>query len=107
MSHVICQAQLRKIMNNAENLTLIEGSFSCEEAKEILMNLFSTKMQFHKMKNFSSLERFGKGDEHALNRISKLKESTEILVKLLEKAHLEKKKLIIHSNINIVLDDDH
>jgi hypothetical protein len=33
-------------MNNIEKLNLIEGRFSDEEAKEILMNIFSTKINF-------------------------------------------------------------
>ena len=39
-------------MNKMEQLNLIEGNFSDEEAKEILMNIISTKIHFHEMKNF-------------------------------------------------------
>lgn len=38
---------------------LIEGSFSDEEAKDVLKNFFESKIHFHEMRNFSSEERFG------------------------------------------------
>ena len=49
-------------MNKIEKLNLIEGNFSGEEAKEILMNVFLAKIHYHELKNFSSQERFGKDD---------------------------------------------
>ena len=45
-------------MNKTENLNLIEGNFSIEEAKEILMNIFLTKIHFHEMKNFENTNIF-------------------------------------------------
>ena len=33
------------------NLSLINGVYSSEEAKEILMNVFASKIQFHELKN--------------------------------------------------------
>jgi len=39
-------------MNNKENLTLINGSFHPTEAQELLLNVFSTKIQFHHLKKF-------------------------------------------------------
>lgn len=92
-------------MSKTEKLTLIEGTFSCEEAKEVLLNIFSTKIQFHVMKNFSSIERLGKEDKNANKRIPKLKKSTEKLLKVIKQAEAKNKKLVITSEINIVLSD--
>ena len=47
-------------MKKNETFNLIDGVFSVDEAREILMNIFSTKIQFHEMKNLSSEERFEK-----------------------------------------------
>ena len=52
-----------------KKLKLIEGKFLHDEAKEILRNIFSAKINFHQMKNFSSQERFGKDDKTAVKKI--------------------------------------
>lgn len=88
-------------MNKTEKLTLIEGTFSNEEAKEILMNIFYTKINFHEVKNFSSIERFGEADANAQKRIPHLKQSVEKLTKFLAEANTSKKKIIINSEIII------
>ncbi|HSF56047.1 MAG TPA: hypothetical protein VLA71_19985 [Algoriphagus sp.] len=93
-------------MNNSEKLKLIEGSFSYEEAREVLMELFSAKINFHEMRNFSSRERFGKEDENSIKRIALLKESTKKLAKFLEHAKSGQKKLIINSHIDLILADE-
>ncbi len=86
-------------MNKTEKLTLIEGTFSNEEAKEILMNLFSAKIDFHELKNFSSIERFGEVDATAQKRIPQLKHEVEKLTKLLAEANTSKKQITINSEI--------
>jgi hypothetical protein len=90
-------------MNKIQRLNLIEGNFSDEEAKEILMNIFLTKIHFHEMKNFSSQERFGKQDEIATKRIPLLKKETEKMLQIMSEAKLKNKKLLITSEINISL----
>lgn len=90
-------------MNKTEKLTLIEGTFSDEEAKEILMNIFSTKINFHEVKNFSSIERFGEVDATAQKRIPDLKREVEKLTKILAEARANNKQITINSEINISL----
>ena len=92
-------------MEVTKKLTLIEGSFTAEEAKEILLNMYSTKINFHEMKNFSSQERFGMEDEIAKMRIPKLKNEIENVLQLVSVADLNKNKLIITSEINISLSE--
>jgi hypothetical protein len=93
-------------MSNFENLNLIDGVFSNEEAKEILMNVFSTKILFHELKNFSSEERFGKPDKTASKRIPELKKEVEKVLQILSEAKINNKTLRISSEINIKLLDD-
>ena len=50
-------------MKNNNKLTLIDGTFSHLEAKEILSGIVASKINFHNIKNWSSRERFGKDDE--------------------------------------------
>ena len=92
-------------MEVTKKLTLIEGSFTAEEAKEILLNMYSTKINFHEMKNFSSQERFGMEDEIAKMRIPKLKNEIENVLQLVSVADLNKNKLMITSEINISLSE--
>ena len=56
-------------MTNTQTLKLIEGQFQHEKAKEMLLNLYAAKINFHQMKNFGSQERFGKDDAIAQDRI--------------------------------------
>jgi hypothetical protein len=93
-------------MNKKEQLNLIEGCFSDEEAKGMLTNIFLTKINFHEMQNFSSQERFGKQDKIAKKRIPELKKETEKLLQIITEAKLKNKKLLITSEINISLTDE-
>jgi hypothetical protein len=88
-------------MTKNKKLKLIEGEFHYDEAKEILTNIYSAKINFHQMKNFSSHERFGKDDETAKQRIPALKKEIIKLEKIFLKAQKQNKKLIIGSEINI------
>ena len=69
-----------------KKLKLIEGKFLHDEAKEILRNIFSAKINFHQMKNFSSRERFGKDDKTAVKKIPILKKELLKLDKILAEA---------------------
>ena len=93
-------------MTNNEKLKLIDGDFIHEEAKEILMSIFSAKINFHQMKNFSSQERFGKDDETAVERIPALKHEIAKLNTILSAAKAQNKRLTIISEINISLSNE-
>jgi hypothetical protein len=93
-------------MNKIEKLTLIEGDFYFDEAKEILMTMFSSKINFHNIQNCSSQERFGKDDEVAQKRIPVLRNEIKKLEKILLEAKEKNKKLVINSEINISLSED-
>lgn len=95
-----------ELTTKIEKLKLIEGSFQTDEAKEILMNVFSTKIQFHNLKNFSSQERFGKADEFAENRILELKNEIKKFQKILEQARVNNHKIHISSEIKITISND-
>jgi hypothetical protein len=93
-------------MKPTEKLTIIDGSFTYEEAKEILINIFSSKINFHTMKNWSSQERFGKEDEIAQKRIPALRKEIKKLDTILTKAKAKNKKLVVSSEINIAIQED-
>ncbi len=88
-------------MKNTKELTLMNGNYSSDEAREILFNLFSNKINFHQMKNFSSQERFGKESKTALKRITQLKKSMLVASKIIDKAKKNNETLEILSEIKI------
>ncbi|MGM9509422.1 hypothetical protein ACS5NO_16920 [Larkinella sp. GY13] len=93
-------------MNKLETLSLIEGNFSVEEAWEILMALYSAKINFHRMRDFSSRERFGRPDEAAQKRIPELQKEKEKVSQIVSEAKSKNKRLIITSGIELCLSDD-
>ena len=98
--------KLKSAMNKNNKLTLIKGNFSNEEASEILVNLISSKISFHQLKNFSSQEQFGKEDKIANKRIPALKKELEKLKKILLVAKKKNTRLLVSSEINITLLED-
>lgn len=92
-------------MDTTEKLVLITGQFAPEDAKDILTNVFSTKMQFHEMKNFSSQVRFGKDDDTAVKRIPELKGSLDKSLEMVAKAKSKNQQLVITAEIKIQLID--
>lgn len=62
-------------MKNIEQFNLIDGKFSRSDAKEILLKLINSKIQFHEEKIFSLNERFGQNDKNSIKRIPILLES--------------------------------
>lgn len=90
-------------MNNQQQFKFIEGNFSTKESREVLQGVFSSKIQFHQMKNFSLHERFGKDDEIALNKITQLRKSIAEIISMIEFAEKEGLQLEIKSEIVINL----
>jgi hypothetical protein len=90
-------------MKVIKELKLIEGNFSPEEAREILMSVFLSKIHFHQNKNLSSEERFGKEDFTALKRIPELQGSMGIISKLIEEAKQNNETFEITSEVKISL----
>lgn len=58
---------------------LIYGEYSIDEALEIIENLFFSKIDFHKRKDFSNEIRFGYPHEQSRKRIQELSASFESL----------------------------
>lgn len=94
------------LMKNTETLTIIDGNFTPDEAKEILSNMFSSKINFHNIKNWSSQERLGQDDAVAQKRIPALRNEMEKLEGILSEAKSKKKRLVVNSQIKITLQDE-
>lgn len=88
-----------QLMKNQNSFSLIDGAFSPIETRELLFSIFKSKIRFHRLKNFSSQERFGKDDEKALDRMLQLKETLVSISKVLEAAEKEDKIVEIKAEI--------
>ncbi len=84
-----------------KELILIEGAFSPEDAREVLMNAYTSKINFHNLKNLTSFEMVGKEDELAVKRITELKSVLSQVRELIAEAKEKDMKLVIHSTISI------
>lgn len=82
---------------------LIDGTFSADDASEILNYLINKKINFHKARNFSSEIRFGKSDKDSIKRSKELIESKAQMNEVIKKAIADNKKLKIKSKISIEL----
>ena len=80
---------------------LIDGRFTAEDARELLMDLFSKKANFHEVRNFSANERFGKDDPHHLQRIDVLTRNMEQINAFFGELLAKGKQVRIHSVVNI------
>lgn len=89
------------IANKTSAVKLIDGTFIPEEAKDILLSMYRSKIHFHEMKNFSSKERFGAEDKNSVKRIPLLKKSMEKISKLIQKAEQRGETLQIKADVNI------
>ena len=92
-------------MKKIETVNLIKGTFAPEDAKEILMELLNSKINFHNLKNWSSKERFGKPDSFSTQKLEYLNEARENLKIFLAEAINQKKNITINSTIEIKIED--
>lgn len=80
---------------------LINGLYTPDEAKEILLTMVDSKINFHKLKSLSSLVRCNQPNEESEGRINELKEAKSQLLELIQKAREENTHLRIESTVHI------
>lgn len=90
-------------MKDDKKYMLINGRFAPIDAKEILLTFINHKINYNKLKNFSSEERHGEPDEHAKQRVEELKYMREKVLQIIEEAIAQKKDLQIESVVKIGL----
>lgn len=68
------------VMYKTETVNLINGTFAPEEAKELLLELLNSKINFHSRKNWSSQERFGKPELVSKQKMEYLAEARNKII---------------------------
>jgi hypothetical protein len=71
-------------MENKSSISLIDGVFTPEEAREVVLKLLDYKINFHKIKNFCNEEKCGESVQASLDRIDALRASKAKFEALLE-----------------------
>ena len=93
-------------MTKTETIKLIKGNFTPGDAKEILREIFSSKINFHNLKNWSSEERFGKPDLYSRQRVTELRADWKQVEKFIDEAESFNKNLSINAPIKIEMLDE-
>lgn len=88
-------------MESNLKLSLINGIYSTEEAKEILMNVFASKIQFHELKNLRSIVINDVEDPSSVLRVRQLRQAIDEFNLLLKQAEENNLELSINSLIEI------
>jgi hypothetical protein len=82
---------------------LINGTFSAEEGKDIILNLLNHKIHFHTVRSLSYWEKTGNKDNESLKRLGELKATRENFLKLFDDPNFNAKNLSVASLIQIDL----
>lgn len=92
-------------MQMTQTTKLIEGKYSPQEAKEILIDLINNEINFLRLKNLSSEIRFGKPDSASWNRAEELDAARKELLQILQDAKNTQKCIAINSSIQIRIEN--
>lgn len=89
--------------SDVKSYSLIQGVFSPEEARQVLMTLIHDKISFHQRNDWSRRERLGETDPPGRRRIDELMATREALNLLLADVEAQGKDLVISCNIDVTL----
>jgi hypothetical protein len=88
-------------MNSNQEFSFIDECLSPNDALEILINLYNSKIQFLEIKRFSSKIRYGIENESDKKKIIQLRENLQNITNLLKNSNFT--KIEIKSIVNISL----
>jgi hypothetical protein len=89
-------------MNNTNQFKLISGEFSSKQAKDILTDLYSSKIKFHSVCALRHEEKYSKTSSFHADRIFELKSERDQILKFLENRTADE-KVKIESTISITI----
>jgi hypothetical protein len=88
-------------MEQRKDFDLINTTFDPVDARDLLVSMLDSKINYHVIKNLSNQERYGMKDEHSLRRINELKQSWMEISQLLDDAQKAGIDVFISSSIKI------
>jgi hypothetical protein len=90
-------------MENSNQFKLIDGIFMPEEAQKIILELINTKINYHKLDDFSNHIRFNNDPAFSKGRVAELMDTSQSVKELIEFAMKNQLQLKINSEITIEL----
>ncbi|MDP5172392.1 MAG: hypothetical protein NWR72_19260 [Bacteroidia bacterium] len=88
-------------MSKLHQFTLIDNTYSAEEARRVLLSLINDKIKFLDMQILSMQERFGSDTKHMEERVSELLRDRARINEVLQAAIAGQATLEIKSVVNI------
>lgn len=85
---------------NKHTTRIIDGTFTADKAKELLIELIDHKINFHNMEKFSHKICYGEDLEHSEKRIKELTNEKQSLMEWLNN-HKETDTIKINCKINL------
>lgn len=85
------------------NIKLIDGTYSPDEAAEILFSVVNDKIKFHNIQINSAIERNISDTFHSEKRLAELAISKEKISEMLKEARTNNANLEISANIELTL----
>lgn len=89
------------IEKEVKTFDLVRGTYTAEEAKEIVNHLFYKKISFHNHKSFAKILKDGTKNMDSEKRVIELEEARNELIEAIDKAMKEGKMININSNISL------
>lgn len=90
-------------MKTTATFQLIDSEFSYDDAKELLMELIKQKINFHKVKNFTSVIRYDETDTDSLEKVKTLINTRNSISEFIETAKKEGKNVSIFSELKLTI----
>lgn len=90
-------------MNTTQRYTLLNGIFSPDEARQVLLSLVKSKIDFHNMEKLSNEERFGRDIAHSERRLAELRQLHETLRTTCQSAADTARRVQVNGWIEITL----
>jgi histidinol phosphatase-like PHP family hydrolase len=90
-------------LSNKHHYCLIDGEFTADEARRVLMTLISDKIKFHQMNQLGHEERHGQVNPAVAKRIEELGQTRDAVNQLVEAARAQGFRFKINSRIDIEL----
>lgn len=90
-------------MDTTHKHKLIDGTFSPSDARQILLSLVKSKMDFHNIEKLSNEVRLGRDTANTEHRLAELKKLGETLKLLCESAAENGSQMRIHGWLDIEL----
>jgi hypothetical protein len=91
----------------AKKINLIAGSYTPQQAKEMLTKMIKEEQQFHQLQNFTSLIRYEGNCEQATENIHRLCRAQKEIDSLLALAKAENLHLKVETSLRLSLVEEH